>query len=357
MGKGGRDWNHDFVMDVASASERGWRLALADSKGGFRDVTSRLTQNASATTEPSFGIWTADVEMDGDLDLIVGRIAGSPLVVRNNGDGTAAITDPFPGVSGLRAFAWADLDDDADPDAVLLDHSGRIHLLANEQAGRFTPMRKAEIAGRVLAMTLADTNNDGRLELLTLDDTGSIRRDEPGSEIAKWSAMPPGVDVGRARLFVADLDNNGAPDLVASSPGGSRIWLSDQGQRLIPFNARIDSGMVISDVVDTDDDGRLDLLRPSSRRPVPPPQPRNPTPPLRTPCRPRQSRNHELPLAGDPAASESGSRRPANQLVRRRRRDRSPFGSSRTKADPGRRSDSHRPRFASQGRRGSDPLA
>ncbi len=284
IGSTALDWNHDFLMDVATASERGWRLALADRKGGFSDVTSRLTKSS---TDPSFGVWTADLEMDGDLDLIVGRMAGSPLVARNNGDGTAAITNPFPGVSGLRAFAWADLDDDADPDAVLLDHSGRIHLLANEQAGRFTPMQKAEIPRRVLAITFADTNNDGRLELLTLDDTGSIKRTSPSTplspvtgrgqgegppgghtEIATWSRIQSTVDVGRARLFVADLDNNGSLDLIASSPAGSRIWLSDAGLRLNPFNAGNAGRVVISDVVDTNDDGRLDLVGLSSGRPV-----------------------------------------------------------------------------------------
>lgn len=277
IGNTALDWNHDFLMDVASASERGWRLALADSKGGFSDVTSR--------SDPSFGVWTADIEMDGDLDLIVGRIAGSPLVARNNGDGTIEITDPFPGVSGLRAFVWADLDDDADPDAVLLDESGQIHFLTNEQAGRFTPLRKEEIAGRVLAIALADTNNDGRLELLTLDDRGSLRRTSiplspvtgrgqgEGSSsgrtaIAMWNEMPPNIDVGRARLAMADLDNNGALDLIASSPAGSRIWLSDAGLRLNPFNAGNASGVVISDVVDTNDDGRLDLVGLTSGRPV-----------------------------------------------------------------------------------------
>ena len=60
-----------------------------------------------------------------------------PTVLRNNGDDTFLEIHPFNGVSGLQGFAWADLDADGDPDAALIDGSGKLHVFSNERQGQF----------------------------------------------------------------------------------------------------------------------------------------------------------------------------------------------------------------------------
>jgi hypothetical protein len=60
------------------------------------------------------------------------------------------------------------------------------------------------------------------------------------------------------RLFVADLDNNGALDLIASGPAGGSAALGDQ---LKSFRLReLPRGLQVFDVTDLDGDGRLDLI-------------------------------------------------------------------------------------------------
>ena len=76
---------------------------------------SRLTASACGP---------ADLEMDGDVDLVVGVKGAAPLVLRNNGDGTWRQLHPFGGVVDLRGFVWGDFDGDGDPDAALLDAQG-----------------------------------------------------------------------------------------------------------------------------------------------------------------------------------------------------------------------------------------
>ena len=68
-----------------------------------------------------FGAWAADYEMDGDLDIVLAPRAGPPVLLRNNRDGTFKVIQPFGGVKDVRAFVWADLDNDGASDAAFLD--------------------------------------------------------------------------------------------------------------------------------------------------------------------------------------------------------------------------------------------
>jgi hypothetical protein len=67
-------------------------------------------------------------------------------------------------------------------------------------------------------------------------------------------------------LLVADLDNNGALDLIASSPSGSHMWLANQSQQLEALPASPDAQIFAA--VDRNGDGRLDLAAIAMGRPA-----------------------------------------------------------------------------------------
>ncbi len=112
------DWNHDFRTDIVMGGSGGLRVLLQDEKGGFSDATAKVSA-ASPVSDALFGVWAADVEMDGDIDVVAAPVEGSPFVLRNNGDSTWRRVDRSR-VAAVRGFEWADLDQDADPDAVFL---------------------------------------------------------------------------------------------------------------------------------------------------------------------------------------------------------------------------------------------
>ena len=118
------DFNGDFKMDLAFAGAGGLVLWRQDNAGVFTDVTAHMALPETVTGAPYTGVWTADIDLEGDLDLVLGTPEGAPLVLRNNGDGTFTALHLFDGVAGLRAFAWGDVDADGAPDAVLLDATG-----------------------------------------------------------------------------------------------------------------------------------------------------------------------------------------------------------------------------------------
>jgi Tfp pilus assembly protein PilF len=273
------DWNRDFKMDFALAGPGGVRLFIQQDDGRFADETARAAADGAAVEADCFGVWTADIEMDGDLDLIVGVTGAAPLVLRNNGDGRWRQLHPFAGVVGVRAFVWGDLDRDGDPDAAIVGDRGDLHVYENRQAGEFREMAGPGGLGAVAAVTIGDLNADGVLDLLALDASGAIRGLSAGATwsqqtLATWpDRIDPG-DVGTYRMFSADLDNNGALDLVVSGAGRSRIWMGDDKNTLHLMNMSQGpagpavEGVDVFSVVDLNGDGQLDMAGVASGQPT-----------------------------------------------------------------------------------------
>jgi cytochrome c-type biogenesis protein CcmH/NrfG len=271
------DWNNDFRTDLLLAGAGGLRFYQQGENGRFTDVTAKTKLDQATLTADYFGAWAADVEMDGDLDLILAPRAGPVVVLRNNGDGTFKVIKPFPGVEGARAFVWADFDNDGAPDAAFLDAAGKLHVFANERSGQFRERELPAGLGKGVALAAADTkaNIAGMLDLIILQDNGVLvflydkdkgRSFDVGGAggttslggDGKMKPLPIPIEPGAAALFAADLDNNGSLDLVASTEGGTYISLSrEPGIFIGPGPA---APPRVATAVDLERTGRLDLL-------------------------------------------------------------------------------------------------
>lgn len=224
----GIDYDFDFRMDLMLAGQRGLRLVRQDSMEQFADVTTSLGLSESITEAPYSGVWAADFDLEGDVDVVLSTSQGAPQALRNNGDGTFTPAQWFSGVSNLADFTWADLDQDGDPDAALLDEAGTLHLYSNERQGRFVPFDAAPEVEDVLDITVTDSNSDGRIDLLAVSRSGDIVRITGGHEwtvevVANWDE--PQLS---AQLHVADIDNNGGVDLIVGTQEEAFVWLQDE---------------------------------------------------------------------------------------------------------------------------------
>lgn len=258
------DFNYDFKNDLAFAGAGGFKLYRQESNGTFTDVTARLP--ASITGGAYWGAWAADVEMDGDLDIVLGAINGPAVVLRNNGDGTFKEMRPFEGATNIRGFVWGDLDGDGDPDAVLLSEDRTPHIFANERGGTFRARSLPDDLTPLAAIAISDINGDGVLDLVAVQIDGSIIRISDKGEGSGWVtaklASGPGWTESLApppgRLMVADLDNNGACDLIWSTPTATHLLLGD-GQGRFNFTGKPVMAEAIT-AVDLNRDGRIDLV-------------------------------------------------------------------------------------------------
>jgi tetratricopeptide (TPR) repeat protein len=274
----GMDFNYDFKIDFVLAGAGGLRLFKQESPTSFTDVTSQARLSPTLTNA-SFnfnGVWAADIDVDGDMDIVLGA-KGPTIVLRNNGDGTFKETQPFADSAALNQFIWADMDADGDPDAVLQDQRG-IQVYVNERGGQFQT-RPIPTLGSEADIGVADVNNDGGLDILFVDNNGRIQRLSDKMEGREWEVaevarLPNARDlmmIGRFSFFIADVDNNGSNDLMLSGKWFSTteinchdgcpfsyLWLGDQNGKFRFLDTK--TPVFISAVADMNKDGRLDFL-------------------------------------------------------------------------------------------------
>jgi Tfp pilus assembly protein PilF len=259
------DWNNDFLTDLLLAGAGGLVFHQQQADGSFKDVTEKTGLPPEVREGDYYGAWAADVEMDGDLDVIAARRSGPVVLLRNNRDGTFKALDTFAAVKNARAFVWADLDNDGAPDAAFLDAQGKLHVFANDRSGQFRPWPLPANLGTFLALAAADVNDDGVLDLVALRTDGTLvrisdegrRKSWQVADLARWPG-PTDVEPGSVSLFIEDLDNNGALDLVVAGPKQTYVYLADEQFRFasLPQPVRLRVGAV----TDVNGDGQLDLV-------------------------------------------------------------------------------------------------
>jgi cytochrome c-type biogenesis protein CcmH/NrfG len=263
------DWNNDLRPDLLFAGAGGLRFFQGGEGGAFTDVTARTGLSADILGDDYYGVWATDYEADGDLDVIAAPRKGPVRVLRNNGDGTWKALEPFADIRDVRAFVRADLDNDGAPDAAFIDAEGQLFVFANERMGLFRarPLPdKLPGSGPFLALAAADVTDDGVLDLIALRSGGSVVRlaDKDKGKgwdvavIARRGKVPSETEPGTAWLLAADLDNNGAVDLLASGPSGSVAWLADGGGKFAELSSSVPANVFA--VVDRSGDGYPDLL-------------------------------------------------------------------------------------------------
>ena len=169
--------------------------------GTFEDVTATSGLGADCCT--TVASW-ADYDLDGDLDLYVGRYLdprrevpttfyarnGEPnRLYRNDGGGRFTDVTAHAGVgdTGLcLGTVFGDYDDDGDPDLYVVNDFGRKTLYRNEGDGTFrdVTVESGSLAyGAGMSASFGDYDNDGRLDLYV----AHIRSD------FSWFAEPPTV--------------------------------------------------------------------------------------------------------------------------------------------------------------------
>lgn len=262
------DFDYDFRVDLGMAGRNGFRLLRQREDSAFVDVTAETGLSTDVLRQPYVAGWAADFDMDGDLDVLLATESGPPTVLRNNGDGTFMVWPIFQEASGVRQFIWADFDGDGDPDAAIVEASGRFGIMENLRSRGF---RYRELGDGVTAVTTADLDSDGILEMIVLHRNGRVERiqqavgttpEQRGDLVRLEGGAASAVDgdtgESESRIFAMDVDNNGAIDLIVSGSNETVVWLSDGASEYRRLEAR--AAAATFSVADITGVGRLDLI-------------------------------------------------------------------------------------------------
>lgn len=270
------DFNGDGKLDIAVGTFSAVSIMLGNGNGTFAD-------HADVAVTSGQSIAVADYNLDGATDLAVLGGGGSGVeMLLGQGDGTFTSGMSFPvGNPPNLAITTADLNKDGKPDLVVSNvgsisniPGNSISVLIGKGDGTFQSHVDYATAFGPVGVTTLDVNGDGALDVVV----ACAGSNNVGPFAGRGVSVLLGKGNGTFQTFsnisgvtnpaspvVADLNNDGSPDLVVIGAGGttprmvSVLLSNNNGTFKTPTTFAAGSGPVSMLVGDFNNDAKLDL--------------------------------------------------------------------------------------------------
>ena len=203
----------------------------------------------------------ADIDGDGLLDLVVGNFSGTLNYYENTGTTSSptyavrtGTANPFNGINlgNSSAPTFADIDGDGDQDLIIGEHVGTLRYYENTgtasaptytvRTGTANPFNGIDV-GFTSTPTFADIDGDGDQDLVVGESNGTLRYYEntgtasaPVYTARTGTANPwDGIDVGsRSTPTFADVDGDGDQDLIVGENLGTLLYYENTSVLSLP---------------------------------------------------------------------------------------------------------------------------
>jgi hypothetical protein len=271
------DFNGDEKLDIVyldGTTSRTLHTLLGNGDGTFSHAQDMLLPEGIGGYS-SAAINVADVTGDGVLDLVIGGGGTSTAqvgVLRGKGDGTfqAAIVSTFvANTSGnfpalVGRIGLEDINGDGAVDMAVADPMNSVIWVAlGDRSGHFTFLTLLP-AGYASTVYFSDLNGDGNPDLVTLDTLGALALVRMGKGDGTFqNPVQYSMDASTQAMFLADIDLDGHPDLVAQTYPYQITVLKGNSDGTFASSvvvATVPSDALLSGAGDFNGDGIADLI-------------------------------------------------------------------------------------------------
>ncbi len=257
----GADFNDDGWMDLAigTTTSNKVRVLMGNASGSYDPVVSYTTgQNVR-------GVMTADVDHDGDPDVLTTNTSSDNIaVLKNNGTGILGTpTFSESGWDGEYSCIVADANEDGHPDLFVgAMYDSRIIVMLNDGNGNLTPSGVA-FAGSPWMITAGDIDRDGHVDVVSANSNISVATINFGDGNGGLSG-PFDYSTGDFPLAieVGDLNGDGYLDIVTSNYSSGDFWIhpnNGDGTFGTPIVLNTAQAGSCTTLHDRDRDGDLDI--------------------------------------------------------------------------------------------------
>ena len=254
------DVDRDGDLDLLSALINGDEKVAWGENDGNQHFTTHVVASGG---DYAYSVAAADMDGDGDIDLLSAANDYSIAWDENDGHQSFITHAILPAGLNGRLVKPADIDGDGDLDVVAVLRE-RISWLENA-GGVFTEhVLSVESSYELASLDVADLDADGDLDLAgSIGLSGQVAWYENSSGVFTRCAVAtlPGFAT-YADVRAADLDGDGRTDIVASSANGALAWYRNQGGQVFATRSlgTALSGISEIDTGDMNGDGRLDIV-------------------------------------------------------------------------------------------------
>ena len=250
-----------------------------DADPGGADTRSSLYRDASSFHIPvrdltglSMDAMAADVDGDGDLDILVANEHRPNILLLNDGSGVFSnASDRLPHANhDSEDIGVADFDRDGDLDVVVVSEDDQINeLYFNDGSGRFTDEgARLPTTGTSNAVQVADISGDGAADILIGNNGQNVAliNDGAGGFMDQTAMRLPALSDVTQDLELGDVDGDGDLDLLVGNEDRNRLLINDgagvfadESAARIPVRSTSELTRE-ADFGDVDGDGDLDIL-------------------------------------------------------------------------------------------------